>query len=548
MRKSLKTLLITLVALVCAMLFMFTAFANALGDVDGKDGVNAADARLALRAAVGLENFAPGSAEFKAADVDRDNHITANDARSILRAAVGLEDLAGACDHEWTVYTVKTIEDEANPEKTTEWKCERNEKKLPVGYHSRTCTKCGEVEIGDCQYGEKIPQNKNKPGPATCTESFTWYQRCTLCYGARVGTDQKLNHSGKILNAEKSVAATCTAPGIDWYECPLCGENGDTLAELKVNIPALGHNVSADSISGDQDIVCTRCGKTVMPSFNTLVNAIKKDNKVCFSSISKQESRGTVLDSNIKISDTAKMLMLMMGESISEQDIIDGFIEELDKPDAEYSDYRWQSSYLYQYYPLTYSTEVSHLTAADIKSITVQDVDKIDMIDELPDSVLLRINTQTSRTQDLNEFKALANATGNIQKITVEIKDEKYSQVKDSTDETALMRATGIDIRAYSDMFNQVNSDDGFEIDMTCKDIVSKCAITYYFLVTQDGEDTVYTPLASKYFTDIDVDQHISLEAAFAIQEGGNPIEIMSGTIDLKVINTNTDYYIFSAK
>ena len=39
MRKSLKTLLITLVALVCAMLFMFTAFANALGDVDGKEPV-----------------------------------------------------------------------------------------------------------------------------------------------------------------------------------------------------------------------------------------------------------------------------------------------------------------------------------------------------------------------------------------------------------------------------------------------------------------------------------------------------------------------------
>ena len=542
MRRSLKTLLITLVALVCAMLFMFTAFANSLGDVDNDGKVTAGDARLALRAAVGLESYAEGSAEFKAADADHDNKLTASDARLILRAAVGLEDLSGDCDHVWETYP------NAAGTAVFNWKTEKTQKGVPAGYHSRTCTKCGTVEIGDCTYGEKLPQNDKKPGPATCTESFTWYQRCTLCNGARVGTDYALNHAGKVLDASKSVGATCTTPGYDWYECPLCGENGDTLAELKVDIPALGHNVSADSISGDQDIVCTRCGKTVMPSFNTLVNAIKSEDKVYFSSISKQESRGTVLDSNIKISATAKALMAMLGESISEEEIIQGFTEELDKPDAEYSDYRWQSPLLYQYYPLSYSTEVSRLTAADIKSITVQDVDTIDFINEVPDSVLLRINSQTSRTQDLTEFKALGNTTGTIQKVTVEVIDEKYSQVKDSAEETALMRATGIDIRAYSDMFNQNSSEDGFEITMTCKDIVSKCAITYYFLVTQEGDDTVYTPLASKYFTDIDIDQHISMIAAFAITEGGNPVEILSGTIDLKVINTNTDYYIFSPR
>ena len=351
MRRSLKTLLITLIALVCVSLLAFTAFANAPGDVDGKDGVNAADARLALRAAVGLENYAPGSAEFKAADVDHDNQITAGDARLILRAAVGLEDLGGNCDHDWS-----------------EWKSGG----ANSGYHARTCSKCGTAEVEDCTYGEKLPQNPKNPGPATCTQSYTWYQRCTVCNGAKVGTDQKLNHSGKVLNAEKSVAATCTTAGFDWYECPTCGENGDTLAELKVNIPALGHDVSADSISGDQDIVCTRCGKTVMPSFNTLVNAIKLENKVVFSSISKQVSSGAVLDSNIKISATAKALMAMMGESITEEEIIQGFTEELDKPDAEYSDYRWQSALLYQHYPLNYSTEVSRLTASDIKSITVQ--------------------------------------------------------------------------------------------------------------------------------------------------------------------------------
>ena len=63
------------------------------GDVSGDGEVTAEDARLALRAAVGLEDFAAGSAEFLAADASRDGEITAEDARLILRAAVGLETL-----------------------------------------------------------------------------------------------------------------------------------------------------------------------------------------------------------------------------------------------------------------------------------------------------------------------------------------------------------------------------------------------------------------------------------------------------------------------
>ncbi len=63
-----------------------------LGDVDGDGRLTAADARLALRASVGLENFSVNSKEFIACDVDGDGVITAGDARRILRAAVGLED------------------------------------------------------------------------------------------------------------------------------------------------------------------------------------------------------------------------------------------------------------------------------------------------------------------------------------------------------------------------------------------------------------------------------------------------------------------------
>ena len=63
------------------------------GDVDNDGDVTAADARLALRAAVGLEDYAPQSLPFVRADYDKDGEITASDARMILRTAVALEPL-----------------------------------------------------------------------------------------------------------------------------------------------------------------------------------------------------------------------------------------------------------------------------------------------------------------------------------------------------------------------------------------------------------------------------------------------------------------------
>ena len=61
-----------------------------MGDADGDGAVGAADARLALRASVALEEFN----EFQniVANVDFDESVTPADARLILRAAVNLED------------------------------------------------------------------------------------------------------------------------------------------------------------------------------------------------------------------------------------------------------------------------------------------------------------------------------------------------------------------------------------------------------------------------------------------------------------------------
>ena len=62
-----------------------------LGDIDLDTEVTAADARLALRASVGLENYTEQYFSFVCADHNQDGVITAVDARAILRTAIGLE-------------------------------------------------------------------------------------------------------------------------------------------------------------------------------------------------------------------------------------------------------------------------------------------------------------------------------------------------------------------------------------------------------------------------------------------------------------------------
>ncbi len=63
----------------------------AYGDVDGDGTVTSTDARLALRTAVGLEDYEKESPRYIAARVESNDILSAADARRILRGAVGLE-------------------------------------------------------------------------------------------------------------------------------------------------------------------------------------------------------------------------------------------------------------------------------------------------------------------------------------------------------------------------------------------------------------------------------------------------------------------------
>ncbi len=106
-----------ILALVLANLAVPSFAQRKLGDVDGDGYITSADARLALRASVKLEDL---SAEEKAAaDVDQDTYVTSADARLILRASVKLEALPDVSVGD-TEEPSSDIPGTTEPEETTE--------------------------------------------------------------------------------------------------------------------------------------------------------------------------------------------------------------------------------------------------------------------------------------------------------------------------------------------------------------------------------------------------------------------------------------------
>lgn len=188
-----KKRMLTLLSAVTVMLTILVssvlpAGAFLVGDVADNDGaVTAADARLVLRASVGLETL---SDELKAiADTDENGSITASDARTILRMSVNLDPqkhyftkkitLAPTCTEKGSMTLnctecdeVKTAELDAlghafgNPEILVAVTCETD------GTEKYTCTREG------CTYSEErtVTAGHTPDIPAaTCTAA----QNCT---------------------------------------------------------------------------------------------------------------------------------------------------------------------------------------------------------------------------------------------------------------------------------------------------------------------------------------------------------------------------------
>lgn len=97
MKRTIKTLALALCATTLFAMCFLPASAAAFADADGDGRILAADARLVLRASVGLS---PWTDEMlKSCDIDNDKSLTSADARLILRLSVGFGNDDDSCLH-----------------------------------------------------------------------------------------------------------------------------------------------------------------------------------------------------------------------------------------------------------------------------------------------------------------------------------------------------------------------------------------------------------------------------------------------------------------
>ncbi len=172
--------LVCVLTVIALSLSVFTASATLVGDVEGDDGVvSAADARIILRASVGLENLSEKLQLI--ADTDENGKITASDARSVLRMSVGLEETKHF--YETTVKVEATCTEKA--------------------VYVKTCTECDDTfEVEGEALGHDFSV-KEILTEVTCDADGLEKYSCTRCEE----TKEEVVPKGHIWNIP---AATCT--------------------------------------------------------------------------------------------------------------------------------------------------------------------------------------------------------------------------------------------------------------------------------------------------------------------------------------------------
>ena len=200
-----------------------------LGDWDRNGRVEAEDARLLLRVAVGLD--APEPAAIPYGDLNADETLGAADARLALRAAVGLDPEPERHAFEACV--------EAAPACTEPG---------ALTYRCAYCGVSGKAEIPAAGHAFGEPEIK----PPACTKAGSETAVCSVCGYRRVTALPATGHS---FGKPTTVKPTCTGAGETAKTCRVCGA-----VERSVT-PALGHQWIAATPKKAKH--CARCGGIV---------------------------------------------------------------------------------------------------------------------------------------------------------------------------------------------------------------------------------------------------------------------------------------------
>lgn len=235
-RRILSVILAAL--LIFSVIPLSFAFAKAIGDVDGNGTVAAADARLALRASVGLETFDEETK--KAADVNFDGQVQASDARIILRASVGLEELKDPHTHSYASEVTK----QAN--------CTEK------GIKTFTC-ECGDTYTEDIEATGHTEVKDAAVAPACTATGKTEGSHCSVC-NTVIKAQTAVPAAGHTEVKDNAVAPTCTAAGkTEGSHCSVC----NTVIKAQEDVPATGIHVESELDSSTvKKVTCRENGYT----------------------------------------------------------------------------------------------------------------------------------------------------------------------------------------------------------------------------------------------------------------------------------------------
>lgn len=515
MAKRLLSILLA-AAMLLPVLFVISASAASVmrGDVDDDGKISSADARLALRGSVGLEELTIGF--ITRADVNADGTVESADARTILRASVGLDKIKeNTCNHQ-----------------VEKWESVTQRGGGFAPYHKGVCKICGETVLAEHTFTTEVTK------PAACTVPGETVEKCVCGATGETGTLPAEHKWEEIAGTKRE--ATCTEDGSVEMKCALCGktkteklpkghvfgvESSCTEPQVctrcgKEIAPALGHSVKEDaSVTPTTGIRCTRCGKVVIPSFNELVNALKKENHT-YSGFTQTISSAT----QPVFTGMMEVMINMLPKKERDQ-----MMAEFTANETDYTPFVRNVPITEDNFNLMGDTAVSKLADEDVQSITTERVKGVDFLAELPDAYM----NGRKQAEDLTAIKNVE--IGDVIKVTVVLPTEKNPKKsaipKIDSELGAIIDESGSEIGNLAgdmDIFgeNAMKMDVQNQADIT---------VTYYF----DAETNA--PIAAHYDDAVMIDSKMDLY----LNDDGSVSKKSTGSISLSVGTEMDSYYFF---
>ncbi len=293
-----------------------------------------------------------------------------------------------------------------------------------------------------------------------------------------------------------------------------------------------GHRVNNDCIGIETGIICTDsdcCGKTLVPSFNELVNALKAEGSLNYQSgysktvTTTHKAKATA--NNVLNLGLAKVFQTMLNEGIKEGSETSYSVMTKNRHINSSNFYVFGEDY------------VSSLKEDDIKSITMTKMNGVDFVKALPDSYTV---TETGAKVNLKDIKE--SDIGEVYKVSVTLFPETLSNGKIPAETTPVEKILNADynegLKGTFDGLEDAFKDSPGMADFMGMEmaIVTDCRVDYYF--TADS----FEPVCARYYVVMNMKNTTNVY----INDDGEKQSTPTVSIAINADTVQDSYYFFN--